>query len=212
MLTIYPHWSEFPMSEWRWKDFSPQEMACRGTGRLAIHPPSMDKLQALRDRLGRPVIVNSAFRSDEHNRRVGGAKGSFHKKAQAYDVRMDNHDPWVFREAAEAVGFTGFGGYPKQGFMHIDTGPKREWGKWWHAGRHATGLPLEQDHPKPAAKDKGVQGVSALIAAPVVREASGVLKDTGGFLEGLHPVAQTASVVLIGIGVGLLIWKWLESR
>jgi len=34
MTKIYASWKDFPMSQWRWPDFSPQEMACRGTGRL----------------------------------------------------------------------------------------------------------------------------------------------------------------------------------
>ena len=38
----------------------------------------LDKLQALRDRLGKPLIVRSAYRSPEHNRDVGGAQRSKH--------------------------------------------------------------------------------------------------------------------------------------
>ena len=42
-----------PDSLWRWKNFSPAEIACRGTGQLKLHPEALDKLQALRDRLER---------------------------------------------------------------------------------------------------------------------------------------------------------------
>ncbi len=56
----------------------------------------MDKLQALRDRLGKPLIVRSAYRSPEHNRAVGGAPGSKHMQGTAFDIAMSNHDPTAF--------------------------------------------------------------------------------------------------------------------
>jgi zinc D-Ala-D-Ala carboxypeptidase len=37
----------------------------------------------------------------------------------------------VFESAARAAGFTGFGFYQRVGFMHVDTGPERSWGKRW---------------------------------------------------------------------------------
>ena len=40
--------------------------------------PRWTSLQALRDRLGKPLIVRSAYRSPEHNRAVGGATRSKH--------------------------------------------------------------------------------------------------------------------------------------
>lgn len=44
-----------------------------GHGKLLVNAPALDKLQALHDQLGKPVIVRSAYRSPEHNRAVGGA-------------------------------------------------------------------------------------------------------------------------------------------
>lgn len=45
-------------------------------------------LQPLRDAIGRPVIVNSAFRSESVNRLVGGAPTSQHRLGQAADIRV----------------------------------------------------------------------------------------------------------------------------
>ena len=42
---------------------------------------------------------------------------------------MANHDPEAFEAAARAVGFRGFGFYPRSGFIHIDLGPARSWGE-----------------------------------------------------------------------------------
>ena len=48
----YRHFRDVPSRDWRWKNFSPAEIACRGTGQLKLVPEALDKLQALRDRLG----------------------------------------------------------------------------------------------------------------------------------------------------------------
>ena len=149
-MKVYNHWSEFPMDQWRWKNFSPQEMACRGTGKLAIDERSMDMLQALRDELGRPIIINSAFRSPEHNKRVGGASKSYHLRAMAFDCNMTNQEPQKFENAARKVGFKGFGFYRRSRFIHVDSREtEAEWGERWIA-RELTELPEEA--PRQAEK------------------------------------------------------------
>lgn len=45
-------------------------------------------LQPLRDALGQPVLVNSAFRSEAVNRAVGGTATSQHRLGQAADIRV----------------------------------------------------------------------------------------------------------------------------
>src|SRR4051812_21790333 len=50
--------------------------SCRGTGAVKINEDALDCLQALRDLIGKPMIVLSGYRSPEHNRRVGGASAS----------------------------------------------------------------------------------------------------------------------------------------
>ena len=126
--TFHRHWRDVPESAWRWPNFSPAEIPCRGTGKLLVNEPALDKLQALRDRLGKPLIVRSAYRSPGHNRAVGGATRSKHLDGAAFDIAMANHDPVVFEAAAREVGFLGFGFYPRSGFMHVDLGPARQWG------------------------------------------------------------------------------------
>jgi zinc D-Ala-D-Ala carboxypeptidase len=84
-----------------WPNFSPAEIACRGTGKLLIDVPALDKLQALRDRLGKPLVVRSTYRSPEHNRAVGGATRSKHLDGAAFDIAMANHDPVAFEGEAE---------------------------------------------------------------------------------------------------------------
>ena len=84
----YLSWRDVPANTWRWPNFSASEIACRGTGAIKINTEAMDKLQALRDRLGKPLIVRSAYRSPEHNRAVGGATRSKHLDGAAFDIAM----------------------------------------------------------------------------------------------------------------------------
>lgn len=124
--------ASFPRAAWKWENFTPEEMACKD-GSILIHAPSIDKLQALRRKVGKPMVIHSAYRSEAWNRHVGGAAGSMHLAARAFDVDMTGHDPQEFEAHARACGFTGFGFYPAEGFLHIDTGPAREWGDRWPA-------------------------------------------------------------------------------
>lgn len=132
----YTSFAHFPIALWRWTNFHAAELDCRGTGEFKINIKALDKLQALRDLLGVPLYVTSAYRSEIHNEECGGVPKSEHLKAKAYDIRMQNHDPVVFETAARKVGFTGIGYYPHKGFMHLDTGKARSWGKKWKKGWH----------------------------------------------------------------------------
>jgi zinc D-Ala-D-Ala carboxypeptidase len=127
--TFYIHWRDLPESTWRWPNFSPAEIACRGTGKLLINEPALDKLQALRDLMSKPLIVRSAYRSPEHNRAVGGATRSKYMNGAAFDIAMANHDPVAFEAAAREVGFLGFGFYLRSGFIHVKLVPARQWGE-----------------------------------------------------------------------------------
>lgn len=46
-------------------------------------------LNFIRDELGRPIIVNSAFRTKEVNTAVGGAKRSLHMQGRAADITCE---------------------------------------------------------------------------------------------------------------------------
>ena len=67
---------------------------------MRVHEEALDKLQAHRDRLGKPLIVRSAYRSLAHNRTVGGAPRSKHLDGTAFDIAMMNRDPIAYEAAA----------------------------------------------------------------------------------------------------------------
>lgn len=121
--------ADFPVAHWRWDNFSVHEMACHDTAKIIlIHEKSMDMLQRLRNVLAAPMVVHSAYRTTAYNNAIGGAAGSMHLAARAYDIAMKGHDPHEFERLARECGFTGFGFYPESNFIHIDTGPARHWG------------------------------------------------------------------------------------
>lgn len=200
-MRVYASWKDFPKSEWRWPSFSPQELACRGDGTLAIDPRSLDMLQTLRDRIGRPLIVNSAYRSPTYNKRVGGAADSYHMKAMAFDIRMDNHDPADFIAAAEACGFMGIGTYPRQGFVHIDTRAARA--RWGGAFPLRQGTP--RFAPEPPAPPERVRDDPEAVTA--LAGGGGAIAAAGGLLTGLGSLDGSAQVVavigLLTVGVAL---------
>lgn len=77
------------------KNFTLKELTKTSTG--ITNEPNKQELQALiqlsgnvlqplRDKYGKPITVNSGFRSYAVNQAVGGAKGSQHAKGEAADL------------------------------------------------------------------------------------------------------------------------------
>jgi len=192
MTKIYDNWQDFPINQWNWPDFSPEEMACRGTGNLMIVPHAMDKLQALRDLLGKPMTVNSAYRSPSHNRNVGGSKGSKHMQGLAFDVRMENHNPAEYITAAKRVGFDAIGTYPRQNFIHVDDrGSDASWGKPFPERTATPGFSTEAPtEAETVAKDGEARGV--LVGA------SGAVAASGGVLSAIGKLDPSVQALTVG--------------
>ena len=125
MPKFYARWQEVPADAWRWPHFKPSEIASPDDDSLLIDEDALDKLEEVRQRLGKPMHINSAYRSAAHNKAVGGEPGSQHLKGKAFDVALRGITRTELLKAAKAAGFTGFGQYDS--FMHIDTGPARTW-------------------------------------------------------------------------------------
>ncbi len=157
----YPHWRDVPANAWRWPNFSAAEIACRGTGAIKINTEAMDKLQALRDRLGKPL-------------------------------------------AARAVGFLGFGTYPRSGFMHIDLGPARSWGDPFPV-RPVPFAPELPPAREVLSESRTLRGGGAAGAATVgaagVEVLQEVLAETQSTIQPLVPYLDTLRWVLIGIAL-----------
>lgn len=122
---LYARWQDVPTREWPWPNFAPAEIACRGSDELLADHDALCRLQALRYLLARPVRINSAYRSEAHNKAVGGSPTSLHLQGRAFDIVLRAFDREELKAAARAVGFTGIGDYDT--FVHVDTGPTRTW-------------------------------------------------------------------------------------
>lgn len=103
------------------KDFSLYEFQCKdGSQLVKIDSKLVDKLQQLRDRLGIPMIINSGYRTPEHNKRVNGSINSQHLLGKAVDISILNQKLPIetIRDLAETIGFDGIGMYDT--FIHLD--------------------------------------------------------------------------------------------
>src|SRR5699024_4585273 len=58
-------------------------------------------LQRLRNYLGKPIIINSGYRSPNHNANTGGAKNSQHVLGKAADIRINGANPIEIYNAIE---------------------------------------------------------------------------------------------------------------
>lgn len=68
-------------------DNTPNEQEKEKLRRLAI-----EILQPIRDAWKSPIIVNSAFRSEQVNKAVGGVKNSQHRLGEAADITIGGRD------------------------------------------------------------------------------------------------------------------------
>jgi zinc D-Ala-D-Ala carboxypeptidase len=198
------HWSDIQPEQWRWPNFSPAELASKGDGSLRLSCASMDRLQALRVRLGVPMLITSAYRDPEHNRRVGGAKASYHMRGMAFDVRVDNIDPARLIAEAGMEGFRGFGTYPRQGFVHIDT---REDASSWGDPFPARETRFAAE-PLPRPKTQAVKEGGAVMLA--VTAAEKIVNDATPFLPA-HWVSG-AFVALGVVSLGVVLWRAFGRR
>ena len=112
------------------KDFKVKEFRCKdGSDKILIDDDLVELLQQIRDAFGKPVTINSAYRSPAHNKKVGGASNSQHVKGTAADIRVENVPPFVvaawMEQHIKAVGKHACGYYPISLFCHVDVRPTK---------------------------------------------------------------------------------------
>ena len=78
------------------------------------------------------INIMSGYRSPATNDRLrrrnsAAAKGSFHVKGKAVDIRIPGHSTKSVRRVALDLNQGGVGYYPRSRYVHIDTGPVRNW-------------------------------------------------------------------------------------
>jgi zinc D-Ala-D-Ala carboxypeptidase len=118
--------SPFKVDHWRWSHFKPTEVLGKAglnqymLGNLMIQPRAMDFLEEFRASIGKPIIVNSGYRTQAENRDCGGSILSRHVQGIAFDIRVAELSTDQLFRAAKAFGWGGIGMYLTRGFVHVD--------------------------------------------------------------------------------------------
>lgn len=144
VLSLYsPHSQETYRAEY-WRDgwYNPDVLArvnlmmrdWRTDEVTRIDPKLLDILYALQRQTGgrSPLHVICGYRSPSTNARLaathrGVARNSYHISGQACDIRLPGYNLRALRDHALALEAGGVGYYPRSDFIHVDTGPLREW-------------------------------------------------------------------------------------
>ncbi len=103
------------------KNFKVREFACSdGTDTIFVSQDLVDVLQRIRDHFGKPLIINSGYRTEAKNKAVGGALYSQHKYGTAADIYISGVSPKKIAEYTEEL-LTDRGGIGiYSNFVHID--------------------------------------------------------------------------------------------
>ena len=103
------------------KNFTVKEFACSdGTDTVFISLTLVNLLQKIRDHFGKAVIINSAYRTEAHNKSIGGATYSQHKYGLAADIHINGVTPKEIAAYVETLmpSSGGIGIY--KSFVHVD--------------------------------------------------------------------------------------------
>jgi len=103
------------------KNFTTNEFRCKCCGAIIIEVGLIGGLQQLRDLIGKPIIINSGYRCEKHNKEVGGSPKSQHLLGKAADIRtldMSPVDLAYYAKEIDVFKNGGIGLYPN--FVHLD--------------------------------------------------------------------------------------------
>lgn len=105
-------------TQWTAAHFRPEEFVCAHCGAHGIDIDTVQRLEALRVRLDRPLIITSGYRCAKHPLEAAKPRVGAHAHGRAVDVRCTLSERRVLRKAAISVGFTGIG--VARTYMHLD--------------------------------------------------------------------------------------------
>ena len=101
----------------------------QGSGQL-MDPELLDMIDKAREIYGKPIRVNSGYRTEDHNRKVGGVDSSSHLKGLAIDVAcIRSKDRFEMLTALIEVGFNRIG--VASTFIHIDVDKNKSQNVIW---------------------------------------------------------------------------------
>lgn len=102
--------------------FKAKEFACKdGSQFIFIDNELLSILENVRQHFGKPVIINSAYRTPTYNKKIGGSRLSYHCRGMAADIRITGVDPKEIARYLESRSVRGIGLYST--FVHVDVRP-----------------------------------------------------------------------------------------
>lgn len=106
--------------------FKVREFACRdGSQVVFIDSYLVSILDILRNQVGKPVIINSGYRTPTRNKAVGGTKYSYHMRGMAADIRINGMTAKEIADKLNAIVPNECGIIVYSTWVHIDTRTKK---------------------------------------------------------------------------------------
>ena len=104
------------------KNFNSNEFDCKCNcstcKQTLIDMDHVANMQTLRDRVGKAITQNCAYRCPEHNAEVGGVSNSQHPQGFSSDITIAGMTPNEVADVSEPI-FNGIGRYDT--FTHVDS-------------------------------------------------------------------------------------------
>lgn len=122
--------------EWPCRFFTPYEVRDRRTGEVKTTKEFLSWMDALRDRFGKPIIINSWYRSPASNAEVSttGIDGA-HTTGLAVDIKVSHADAFTLVALAISMGCRRIGlrqtGGASSRFVHLDLDPSKPSPRIW---------------------------------------------------------------------------------
>ncbi len=109
-------------------NFTSEEWASKcGHPIFKVHPVLIAGVQEIRNVCDFPIRITSGYRTESHNRFVGGASGSLHTKGMAVDLQASDRSEAKLQRIISEARELGFVVRPYATFVHIDCGAPRNW-------------------------------------------------------------------------------------
>lgn len=116
------------------KYFKPEEFASKDGAKSpysnVVQDCLLELLDKIREEYGSPIVVTSGYRSEAHNRAVGGVSGSTHTLGLAADLKplqSDSKRLVELQEICDRLNPDGGVGFYSN-FVHVDTrGVRARW-------------------------------------------------------------------------------------
>jgi len=107
------------------ENFKVREFRCKdGSDKILIDDNLPKLLQTIRDAFGKPITINSAYRTPAYNKKVGGASSSQHVQGKAADIVVQDVPPFAvaawMEQYIRSAGKYACGYYPISLFNHVD--------------------------------------------------------------------------------------------